>query len=90
LEYKIKVVGLHQQKTIIMKKQNLILIANQILKSKNYRFQFNQIQVIPKDILKNRNDVYTMGEIDGYELWYTMATLPSNFIFTGKKLYQLF
>lgn len=73
-----------------MKKQEVIRIANQILKSNNYRFEFEEIQELPNDFLNGRDDVYSMGEENGCELCYTMAALPLNFIYEGNNLYQLF
>ena len=73
-----------------MTNQELLTVANQILTLNNYRFEFEKIQQIPNDTLNNRNDVYTMGDLNGCELLYTMATFPLNFIFTKNKLYQLF
>jgi len=72
-----------------MKKSELLKIANQILKANNYRFEFEQIQLIPKTSLMQRNDIYTMGDLNGCELWYSMAVFPTNYIFSGNKLYQL-
>ena len=72
-----------------MKKQELIKTANQILKSNNYRFEFEKIQKLPNDLLNGRDDVYSMGELNGCELCYTMAAIPSNYLFIGDNLYVL-
>lgn len=73
-----------------MKNQELLKTANQILKSNNYRFEFEKIQEMPENSLDESGDIFTMGSLNGCELLYTMAVLPTNFLSTADKLYILF
>lgn len=77
-----------------MKNQKLLLsVANSILKSNNYRFEFEIISEVSQENIEGL-DLYYMGGVsdlkDFIGVYYTKAVIPTNLLKYQDKFYLLF
>lgn len=76
-----------------MKNTELIDIANSIFKANNYKGNFQIISNVNQDYV-NKLDLYYLGESPDknhrVEVYYTMSSIPTNFVKHEGKFYLLF